>query len=96
MKTQTWTRWALVGAMAVLLSGCNGGSDSGLFSAITSFFTGSSDETFSDASGEHLASVSLAEQAATVHNPEPSSLILFGAGLAGARALRRRRKNSRA
>ena len=49
-----------------------------------------------DGSGPQIASLSIqgdggVPDVATLHNPEPASMMLFGSGLAGAALLRRRR-----
>jgi hypothetical protein len=90
MKRIGWNGIASL-AVLVLLSGCKegsglanlfggGGSDSADVVIIAGGDSGSGDGSFS-------------ESVATVHNPEPSSLALFGLGLAG---LARNRKKRRA
>ena len=89
---QSQNAWRVVFGVSALLfvAGCNTGGG-GLFG----FFGGNSGSSSSDvigsvATGGTLNLASVTQDVATVHNPEPASLTLFGGGLALA-AWRRRR-----
>ncbi len=95
----------------LMTSGCIGGGGGGLtdlFNSLAgnSFFSGGSGGSFGQLFGlasfgvggsEQPVTVAslISEEAATVSNPEPGTLILMGSGLAGM-ALRRRRKKRKA
>ncbi len=90
-----WTRAWVTAAMLLVVAGCKGSGDA--FSALSSFFGGSgngdsSEIIITSAAEESVGSVS--DAAATVHNPEPTSLALFGVGLAGLARSRRKRKTN--
>jgi len=77
----------------ILASGCQGGG-TGLFGFL-GFGSDSSDVIIAggSSSNDDSSVESLSGSVARVHNPEPSSLALFGLGLAG---LARNRKKQRA
>ena len=91
----TAMRLAVTVGMLSLVAGCNGiGS---FFSDLGGFFGGGDNSdvvvaSLSDQSQGHSGEF-VAESVAKVHNPEPTSLALFGVGLAGLAAKRRRRTN---
>ena len=104
------TRLYIVGAALIaqlFTAGCRAG---GLFDVFGLTSGGSSDsaqsssdssETIAESvggSGSDLAfggAGAVVSTAATLHNPEPAGLVLFGGGLAGIGLLRRRRKTVR-
>ena len=103
------TRLYIVGAALItqlFTAGCRAG---GLFDVFGLTSGGSSDsaQSSSDSSETIAESVGGSENdlafggagavstAATLHNPEPAGLVLFGGGLAGIGLLRRRRKTVR-
>ena len=83
----------------LLTAGClgGGGGSSGLFDL---FGSGGSDTASNTtdvldsvaSAGSQSSSGSGVPEVATLHSPEPGSLVLFGGGLAGLAVLRRRRK----
>jgi hypothetical protein len=94
-----------------LLGPTPGASGSGLLASITFEAIGAgtsalsfADVIFLDSVGDDIAGLTalsgqgvvLAEPGGPVDVPEPASVLLFGAGLAGAAALRRRRTGARA
>ena len=87
--------WVAAVGLALLLVGCKSGS-SGLGG---SFFGGGSGDSFGGGSGSSgiivvgggSGAAFDAASVATVSNPEPGSLALFGSGLAGLALMRRRR-----
>ena len=98
------TRILLFAAMPLFVAGCQLGG-SGLFGGF--FGGGSESSSILDAFDSHGSSVSggsgsdaliqsaaLAPTAATIHNPEPGSMALFGIGMAGAAAFSRRRRKA--
>ena len=74
---------------AALIAGCNGGGSGSSSSSGSSGYTsytdsGSNDTTNLLAYSEDTGSdAGVSTELATVHNPEPSSLLLFGSGLMG-------------
>ena len=97
-------------AVSLVASGCSGGGGglSGLFESgfggvgsgdlLASFEGGSNGEIFGaggEGGGVGDSGGLLPSGVATVHNPEPASATLFGAGLAGLAALTRRRAKPR-
>jgi PEP-CTERM motif len=89
---RTAARFVLGLTVMVLASGCKG-TGSGLFGFLG--FGGDSSEIV--VAGSENADVafeqSLSQSVATVHNPEPTSLALFGLGLAGLASSRRKRRS---
>ena len=93
--------WMVMGLVSMLLTaGCGGGGGGGLFG----LFGGSGDSGAGDvfsalvSGGSDVAGGSgggltetVTSDVATVHHPEPASLVLFGGGLAGLAHLGRRR-----
>ena len=93
---QTAMRLAVTVGMMGLVAGCNGAGS--FFSDLGGFFGGGDNSevvvaSLSNQSEGHSAEF-VAASAAKVHNPEPTSLALFGVGLAGLAAKRRRRTNA--
>ena len=91
---------ALAVAVQLIVSGCNGGGGGlfGLFSGGDSGSSGSAGDLGSLASGgagESGSGSVGSSNVATVHNPEPTSLALFGGGLAGLWSWRRRNSRPR-
>ena len=66
-----------------------GGGDSGAGDVFSALISGGSD--VAGGSGGDGVTEALASDVATVHNPEPASVALFGGGLAGLAHLGRRR-----
>jgi hypothetical protein len=89
----------LVGIPALLASGgCFGGGGGGGFFGLFGGDSGSGETSSTLAalgsSGGGLDSI--AQDVATIHNPEPASMVLFGGGLAGLAWSRRRRNKTAA
>ncbi len=89
---------ALAGVAVLLVtSGCNGSGLANLFG----FWGSDSSEVVrtlalsESGSGDGSGGDTIATRVATVHNPEPASMVLFGGGAAGLAVLRRRRKSKR-
>ena len=99
--SQNQNAWRLMLGASIMLfmAGCNP-AGGGLFG----FFGGNSGGA-SDAVGDLASSggsvggafdvASVTQEVATVSNPEPASMILFGGGAAGLALIRRRRKARR-
>ena len=95
------TRVWLVGcgiAAQLLTAGCLGGGGGGGLGSLFGFGGGGSGDSFaslssggSQGSGGEFG----APGVATVHNPEPASVALFGSGLAGLALLKRRKARRR-
>jgi len=89
----------LVGIMIQLMAaGCKSGSSAGLFdlfgvggSEVLGAFSGSSGSGASGTGGTTISGSGSSGEVAKVHNPEPASMALFGAGLAGIGVFRRRK-----
>ena len=99
MRTQI--KVVAVLGLALLSAGCKEGA--GLFSGLFGGSGSSGGSSFSGSSSDGGGDVILSTGSgrafdvspATVHNPEPGSLALFGGGLAGLAAWRRKRKAKR-
>ena len=79
----------------LLLSGCNAGAGS-FFGGLFNFGGGSSEEGSTVIAAESLETSATTHfsNAARVANPEPSSLALFGGGLAAMAGFGKRRRKS--
>lgn len=88
---QNLGKLVLLCAMMICLAGCGGGGGS-FFSSLGDAFTsgGSSGGSSGFVSGDG-GSGGGGTQIAMVHNPEPATMLLWGAGLAGAVLLRKRK-----
>lgn len=99
-----WVTGMGVASMLLLTAGCSGGGGlSGLFDSI--FGGGSGDSgsavfaaldtgTSGFSSGGSTGGGAISS-IATINNPEPGSIVLFGSGLAGMAMLRRRKKTQK-
>lgn len=99
--SQGWLVGAAVAAQ-LLTAGCGDGL--GVFGSLFSGSGGSSEGSTSGFDGGGSAALEtgaggggggLGVQVATLHNPEPASMALFGGGLAGIALLRRRKARRR-
>lgn len=110
-RFQTFSLVVIALVLQMMTTGCGfrggGSSGGGIFGGIFDFFGGGgSDSSSSGDSGSSVLSQLAIEDlggslgevapAAVIHSPEPGSLILFGAGLAGAALCRRRKTRKRA
>lgn len=102
------TMVAVTLAAGLLCAGCRGSSGSGLFglfggsesdtTALSSLFSDGSGDAGGDAGGALDGGGTLGgglPDVRTVHNPEPGSIALFGAGLIGLGLWRRRKAAKR-
>ncbi len=79
-------------AAGLLTSGCKTSGSGGGFSSFGSSFSGSGSEVILSTGGGQVADFEISP--ATVAHPEPASVALFGGGLVGLAAWRRRKSRA--